>query len=103
MLKAVMSKNIALLQESCVLDDDMPALSVVFVSFEKGEPNFMSFVDHSIRVFVDENTVDPRLIADGKIPVIETAEEFEVILANCIKGKFFVRYYVAKEIFPRRF
>lgn len=98
-----MSKNIVLLQEHCVLEDEMPALSVVYISFKGGEYSFMSFVDESIRVFVDENKVDPRLIANGKIPVIETVEDFEVILANCNEGRFFVRYYVAKEVFPKRF
>jgi hypothetical protein len=85
-----------LLQEQCGLEDDMPEMAVVFVTISEGKVEFLSFVDNSVRVFIDEYTVDPRL---GKVPLIETIEEFE----ECGNGEFFVRYYVAKTIFPNRF
>ncbi len=98
-----MSKNITLLQEQFLIEDHIPIEAVVFVTFKKGKFNFLSFTDNSIRIFLDENTIDPRLVVGEKVVVIETVEEFREKAVNLVDGKFFCRYYVAKAIFPKRF
>lgn len=81
--------------------DKMPAKSVVFVNIDKEHTNFLTFSDNSVRVFINENNIDPRLTKRKPVYVIDSVEEFKDVLNT--QGEFFVRLSVAKSVCPEAF